>query len=51
MLHLSVEHSHFQKYRVFVISQVSPLAKLLIGKKTGENFLVNNQTHKILNIF
>jgi transcription elongation GreA/GreB family factor len=33
------------------ISPLSPIAKLLKGKKTGDNFKFNNQTLTIINVF
>ncbi len=37
-------------WSVFVISPVSPLGKLLIGKKTGDEFEMNNKKIKIIDL-
>jgi len=41
----------FQLKQIQVISQASPLAKILKGKKTGDSFTLNAQTQKILEVY
>jgi transcription elongation GreA/GreB family factor len=36
---------------VYVISQVSPLGKVLLGQKKGKNFTFNSQVYEILDIY
>lgn len=41
----------FNENKIFVISTESPLGKILIGKKKGEEFYLNNLNQKILKIW
>lgn len=41
----------FQHKQVRVISQASPLAKILKSKKIGDSFILNNKTQKILEVY
>ena len=38
---------HFDNRRVFCVSGASPVAKSLIGKKAGDEFVVNSSAHSI----
>lgn len=35
---------------VYCISMESPIAKLLVGKETGDNFVFNGATHSVLGV-
>jgi hypothetical protein len=39
------------KLNVVFVSPSSPVAKLIEGKKTGDNLSINNQSVKILNVY
>lgn len=41
----------YNQEKIFVISAESPLAKAMHGKKQNEEFLINNVTQKIKNIW
>jgi transcription elongation GreA/GreB family factor len=41
----------FEKKKIFVISTESPLAKVLVGKKKGEEIILNNLSQKIIKIW
>ncbi|TAE35209.1 MAG: hypothetical protein EAY66_09565 [Sphingobacteriales bacterium] len=48
---VSIGAINFNQHQVLVISQVSPLGKLLKDKKTGDVFTLNGQVQKILDIY
>ena len=48
---ISLGEINLENQSVFVISPVSPLGKLLIGKKLGDQFEMNQKEIKIINIY
>ena len=50
MLGLGVGRFTFEEETIFVISSVSPIGKVLLGKKTGDAFSFNGKTHSIVEL-
>ncbi len=48
---VSIGAINFATHSVVIISQVSPLGKLLKGKNTGDDFTLNGQVQKVLAIY
>jgi transcription elongation GreA/GreB family factor len=48
---VSVGEIHVDNAKVLAISPMSPVAKLMTGKKTGESFTINQTTQKVISIF
>lgn len=48
---VSLGELYFNQEKIFVISAESPLAKAMHGKKQNEEFLINQVTYKIKNIW
>ena len=48
---ISLGEINVENQSVFLISPVSPLGKLLIGKKAGDQFEMNQKEIKIINIY
>lgn len=48
---ISLGEIRYEDKKVFVISTESPLAKAILGKRQGEEFILNNLKHAIVNVW
>lgn len=48
---VSLGEIRYEDKKVFVISTESPLAKAILGKRQGEEFILNNLKHAIVNVW
>ena len=50
MLGLGVGRFTFQGETIFIISPISPVGRVLLGKKLGDTFFFNGKTHSIIEL-
>ncbi len=48
---ISLGEIRFEDKKIYIISNESPIAKAMQGKKSGDTFIVNNLTQRIKNIW